>query len=108
MTTATDTTPHQKAVLHKEFLGSAVLRRRIPTHHAQSAMAFDYLLKIERAHFPLLIGDPYEVECIHVLRAAELIEAEITAAAEDNSQTAVVRRITPMGRAEIERIKRRA
>ena len=70
-------------------------------------MPRDYLQKIARAAFPLRVEDPYEVQCVHVLRAADLVDATVSAAKEDaGPEVVVVQRITPMGRAELDRIAR--
>jgi len=42
----------------------------------------DYLDKIEHAAFPLRVEEPYDIGCIHVLRAAGLVEAAVTPSVE--------------------------
>jgi len=41
-------------------------------------MPRDYLKTIEHAAFPLRVEDSYAIGCIHVLRAAALLEAGVT------------------------------
>ena len=70
-------------------------------------MPRDYLKKIEHATFPLRVDDQYEVRCVYVLQAAELVEVDVVqAATKQAGEVVMVRRITPMGKAEIDRIKR--
>ena len=70
-------------------------------------MPRDYLQKIEHANFPLTVEDKYEVRCVYALQALELVEADVVQAASDQSvEVVIVRRITPLGKAELQRVKR--
>ena len=73
----------------------------------RASMPRDYLKKIAHATFPLRVEDPYEVECVHVLRAADLVDATVTPASDHGRpEEVVVHRITPIGRAELDRMGR--
>jgi hypothetical protein len=66
-------------------------------------MPMDFLRKIEKADFPLTVEEFADVNCVAVLRAAGLVEAEMVEAAEGDPDTAcaVVLRITPKGHAAL-------
>lgn len=70
-------------------------------------MPLDYLRKIEHAGLPLLVDDMSEINCIAVLVAAGMLEAVLPPpgptqdAARDGQLPAVVKLITPRGRAEL-------
>jgi len=70
-------------------------------------MPRDYLKTIEHAAFPLRVEDSYAIGCIHVLRAAALLEAGVTPSAEPGKdfEMAIVHRITAKGRDELERMR---
>jgi hypothetical protein len=67
-------------------------------------MAMDYLRAIAEAAFPLEVSDQHGMQCVHVLRAADLVEADIF---DDDTpgacRRAVVHRITYQGWAVLER-----
>ena len=71
-------------------------------------MSRDYLHKIERAAFPLRVEDQCDIGCIHVLRAAGMLEAAVTPSSEAGKdfELAIVHRITTKGRDELERMRR--
>ena len=71
-------------------------------------MPRDYLQQIEHAAFPLRVEEPSAIGCIHVLRAAGMVEAAITPSREPGKdyELAIVHRITVKGRDELERMRR--
>lgn len=71
-------------------------------------MPRDCLKKIEHAAFPLRVEEPYDIGCIHVLRAAGMVEAAVTPSSEPGKdfELAIVHRITGKGREELERMRR--
>lgn len=67
-------------------------------------MPMDYLRSIAESAFPLEVSDLHGMECVHVLQAAELVEADIVY--DETSciyRCAVVRRITHQGWSTLER-----
>lgn len=69
-------------------------------------MPLDYLRKIEHAGLPLLVDDRSEINSIAVLVAAGMVEAVLPPALTDDDAAegrlpAVVKLITPRGRAEL-------
>lgn len=66
-------------------------------------MPMDFLRKIENADFPLAIEEFSDINNVTVLKAAGLIEAELSEAVDGDPDTccAVVLRITPAGRAAL-------
>ena len=66
-------------------------------------MPMDFLRRIEQAKFPLAVEDFNDVNNVAVLKAAGLIEAELVQAVEGDPDTccAVIKRITPEGRAAL-------
>lgn len=72
-------------------------------------MPRDCLQKIEYADFPLLVEGDYEIECFRVLQAAELVEVNFAQHPHGGAvEVATVVRITPLGRAAIQRWRREA
>lgn len=75
-------------------------------------MPMDFLRKIERAEFPLLVEDSHDINNVAVLKAAGMVEAELEEVPSGDPaahrEVAVVRRITPLGRATLERLDRGA
>jgi hypothetical protein len=73
-------------------------------------MPMDYLRKIEKADFPLRVEDSNDINNVAVLKAAGLVEAELEEVPSgdpaERCEVAVVRRITPLGRAMLERLDR--
>ncbi|MFS2165552.1 hypothetical protein [Variovorax sp. Varisp62] len=68
----------------------------------------DYLRTIERSTFPLRVQDPQEIDCIEALKQAGFIDAAISPAlawksGSEPQELAVIRRITPFGRAQLAR-----
>jgi len=70
-------------------------------------MPMDFLRRIEDASFPLLISDEADIQCAAVLAAAQLVEANLPEPGEPANKGAVILRITPMGRAELRRLRDR-
>ena len=69
-------------------------------------MPLDYLRKIARAEFPLIVADQREINCVAILKAAGLIEASIPMPSKDQPAgseqgPAIVTRITPQGWEEL-------
>ncbi|HEX7867750.1 MAG TPA: hypothetical protein VF555_22515 [Variovorax sp.] len=68
----------------------------------------DYLRAIERSTFPLRVEDPQEIGCVEALKQAGFVDAAISAAlvwkdSGEPQELAVIRRITPFGRAQLAR-----
>jgi hypothetical protein len=69
----------------------------------------DYLRAIERSAFPLRVEDPHEISCIGALKQAGFVDAAISPelawkdADGAPQELAVIRRITPFGRAQLAR-----
>lgn len=63
--------------------------------------SLDYLRKLERAAFPFRVSDPDSVQHIQELVSAALVEGGVGHSAVDQQRIAVVRRITPLGRAHL-------
>lgn len=70
-------------------------------------MPMNFLRRIENASFPLLIQDETDVQCAAVLAAAQLVEANLPEPGAPTDKGAVILRITPMGRAELRRLRDR-
>jgi hypothetical protein len=72
-------------------------------------MPMDFLQKIERAEFPLRVESFDDINNVLVLQAAGLVDAELLAPPPDDPdrrpESAIVVRITPVGRAALERKK---
>lgn len=68
-------------------------------------MPMDFLRRIEDVSFPLAIHDEADIRCAAVLAAAEMIEANLPKAGDSIGQGAVILRITPLGRAELSRVR---
>ncbi|MGJ7615657.1 MULTISPECIES: hypothetical protein [unclassified Variovorax] len=71
-------------------------------------MPLDYLRKIEHVGLPLLVDDENDIRCIAVLLAAGLLDAAVPppsagGEADGVQLPAVVKKITPLGRAELSR-----
>jgi hypothetical protein len=65
----------------------------------------DFLRRIEDASFPLAIHEEADIQCAAVLVAAHLVEASLPEPGDPLGQVAVILRITPMGRAELSRMR---
>lgn len=68
----------------------------------------DYLRSIKGATFPLRVDDHEEINCIEALKLAGFVDAAISAALMSKGnghpqELAVVKRITPLGRARLAR-----
>ncbi|WP_198086647.1 hypothetical protein [Variovorax sp. E3] len=68
-------------------------------------MPMNLLRRIENAPFPLSITQESEVQCAAVLAAAQLIEARLPEPGAAGDQSALILRITPLGRAELQRLR---
>jgi hypothetical protein len=70
-------------------------------------MAMDLLQRIEEASFPLALHAEHDIHRATVLATAQFIEATLPpATGNPDGQVAIVLRITPLGRAELIRLKR--
>ena len=67
-------------------------------------MPLDYLRSIENESFPLQTTDVHAVDCIRVLLAAEMIDAQVLPEGRAGQPAlALVNGITPLGRAALAR-----
>jgi hypothetical protein len=64
-------------------------------------MPLDYLRTLDRASLPLKVTDEHALRCIAVLRAAELIDADIIDDGHGQAILATVHRITHQGDAAL-------
>ncbi|KQP18806.1 hypothetical protein [Pseudorhodoferax sp. Leaf267] len=64
-------------------------------------MSLYFLHQLEHAAFPLRVSDPQALRCIEELLAAQMIEGGLGTSAADQHSFAIVRRITPRGRAHL-------
>ena len=71
-------------------------------------MPMDFLRRIEDASFPLAIHEQADIECAAVLAAADLVEANLPDPGDATGRGGVVLRITPLGRAELKRLREAA
>lgn len=67
-------------------------------------MPMNFLQRIEKASFPLAIHEDADIQCVAVLVAAELIEANLPEPDSNERRSGVILRITPLGRAELKRL----
>jgi len=70
-------------------------------------MRMDFLRRIEDVSFPILITDEADIQCTAVPAAVQLVEANLPEPGEPADKGAVILRITPMGRAELRRLRDR-
>lgn len=70
-------------------------------------MPMDFLKRVEHEMLPLTVTDPMDIRNVAVLVAAGLVEAILPEEAEAHDLPAVVLRITPHGRGELERMRDR-
>ncbi|MDH6170035.1 hypothetical protein M2282_005205 [Variovorax boronicumulans] len=72
-------------------------------------MPMDFLMKIEKAEFPLKVDSFDDINNVLVLKAAGLVDAEMLTPqpgdAGGRPEAAIVIRITPVGRVALERKK---
>ncbi|BEP55562.1 hypothetical protein GmRootV118_28060 [Variovorax sp. V118] len=68
-------------------------------------MPMDFLRRIEKEQLPLTVIDPLDIRNVAVLTAAGLVEAILPQESEAFDLPGVVLRITPSGRAELQRIR---
>lgn len=64
----------------------------------------DFLKKVEHETLPLAVTDPRDIRNVAVLVAAGLVEAILPQEGVPGDLPAVVLRITPLGRDELERL----
>ncbi|WP_447775911.1 hypothetical protein [Variovorax boronicumulans] len=68
-------------------------------------MPMDFLRRIEDEAFPLTVTDPVDIRNAAVLVAAGLIDADLPTESDAPERPGVVLRITPLGRAELRRMR---
>ena len=70
-------------------------------------MPMDFLRRIEDASFPLAVKSEREIQCTAVLAAADFVEAVLPPSGSEGAdkRVAVIIRITPLGRAELNRTR---
>ena len=70
-------------------------------------MPMNFLGRIEDASFPLAVRSEDDIRCAAVLAAAQLVEAVLPPAVSEGAaqRVAVILRITPLGRAELNRLR---
>ncbi|MFM9928007.1 hypothetical protein VLK31_33905 [Variovorax sp. H27-G14] len=68
-------------------------------------MPMDFLRRIENASFPLAVHEKADIHCTAVLADAELVEANLQDASDSAGRGGVILRITPLGRAELNRLR---
>lgn len=68
-------------------------------------MPMNFLRRIEDASFPVVIHEDADIQCAAVLVAAQLIEADLPEAEGESGRSGIVVRITPLGRAELQRMR---
>lgn len=68
-------------------------------------MPMNFLRRIEDASFPLAIHEEADIQCAAVLVAAGLIEANLPGPDNTAGRGGVILRITPQGRAELNRTR---
>ena len=68
-------------------------------------MPMDFLKRIEDASFPLAVRSEGDIHCAAVLAAAQLVEVVLPPSGSEGTprRVAVILRITPRGRAELNR-----
>lgn len=64
-------------------------------------MSLHFLQRLEHAALPLRATDPDALRCIEELLTAQLIEGGLGTSMADQRGFAIVRRITPLGRAHL-------
>ncbi|MET3498138.1 hypothetical protein ABIC90_005211 [Variovorax boronicumulans] len=72
-------------------------------------MPMDLLWRIEDASFPLAVRSEGDIQCAAVLAAAEFIEAVLPPSKSEGvpERAAVILRITPLGRTELNRLRKK-
>jgi len=70
-------------------------------------MPMDFLRRIEDQTFPLTVTDPMDIRNAAVLVAAGLVEATLPTESDEPAMVGTVERITPLGRAELRRMRDR-
>lgn len=67
----------------------------------------EVLIAIEHANFPLIVEGAHEINWLHILKAAELVQFTFRHHSHGGAEeVAAVLEVTPFGRAEIERCGR--
>jgi hypothetical protein len=72
-----------------------------------TALPMDFLRRIEHASFPLIIHEERDIQCAAVLLAANLVEANLAEPNDSSAPLSVILRITPLGRAQLNRSRLR-
>lgn len=96
--------------LRKRRRGASAAKASAKPPRPKVPEALAYLRKIEDAPFPLRVDNHDEINCIEALKQAGFVEAAISPAftwkdASEPQELAIVRRITPLGRAQLRRGK---
>ncbi|ADU36962.1 hypothetical protein [Variovorax paradoxus] len=70
-------------------------------------MPMDFLRRIEGATFPLAVKSESDIHCVAVLVAAQFVEAVLPPSGIEGAakQVAIILRITPLGNAELNRMR---
>ncbi|QFZ86158.1 MULTISPECIES: hypothetical protein [Variovorax] len=68
-------------------------------------MPMDFLRRIEDQSFPLTVTDPVDIRNAAVLVAAGLVEAQLPTESDGPELSGVIVRITPVGRAALQRMR---
>ncbi|MGJ7614964.1 MULTISPECIES: hypothetical protein [unclassified Variovorax] len=97
---------------HTEIEKMRAGRSEAPTQTIdnKSMEPLDYLRRIKGAAFPLRVEDHEEINCVEALKQAGYVDASISAAliwkgSGTPQELAIVKRITPLGRAQLGRGK---
>ncbi|HVR52948.1 MAG TPA: hypothetical protein VMS38_24705 [Pseudorhodoferax sp.] len=69
-------------------------------------MPLDYFRTIAQSELPLRVEDEHGVQCVHVLRAAGLVEATVVYGDATGAPFAIVHAITHEGQAALQRDSR--
>jgi hypothetical protein len=85
--------------------GSNITKERESDISRGIAMPMDFLRRIEEASFPLAVLEEADIQCAAVLAAANFIEARLPDPGERLKRSALILRITPLGRAELARLR---
>jgi hypothetical protein len=72
------------------------------------SMPMNFLRRIEHASFPLAVHDETDIQCAAVLAAAELIEVSLPKTSDETGLSGVILRITPIGRAALNRDRQKS
>ncbi|WP_409173123.1 hypothetical protein [Variovorax sp. H27-G14] len=92
----------------QKLRGGSVADTHAQAQPTQGLDPLDYLRGIKGATFPLRVEDHEEINCVEALKQAGYVDASISAAliwkgSGTPQELAIVRRITPLGRAQLVR-----